>query len=131
MAPAATAAAATVVHTIGSKVFVHDAEEGWCKAEVVAMQGSSLVVKTERGETRTVEDGEDAPLQNADSRGVEVSLRTERGRVSCHRARAREREERLDAKRVCARASVGGARRHADRSLDHAHPDKTKQPHRT
>jgi len=73
MAPAAGAAAAvTAVHTIGSKVFVHDAEEGWCKGEVVGLQGSSLVVLTERGETRTVDDGEDAPLQNADSRGVEV-----------------------------------------------------------
>ena len=72
MAPAATAAPATVVHTVGSKVFVHDAEEGWCKGEVVALQGASLVVKTERGETRTVDNGEDAPLQNADSRGVEV-----------------------------------------------------------
>lgn len=76
MAPAAASAAAvTVVHTIGSKVFVHDADEGWCKGEVVALQGSSLVVKTERGETRTVDNGEDAPLQNADSRGVEDMTR--------------------------------------------------------
>lgn len=75
MAPAASAASpATVVHAIGSKVFVHDADEGWCKGEVVAFEGASLVVKTERGETRAVDNADDAPLQNADSRGVEVRI---------------------------------------------------------
>jgi hypothetical protein len=83
MAPAASASTpATVVHTVGSKVFLHDAEEGWCKGEVVSLQGSSLVVKTERGETRTVDNGEDAPLQNADSRGVEVRERERDRRVA-------------------------------------------------
>ena len=66
--------AATIIHTAGSRVWVKDDKESWVKAVVQKIeQGSVLIVALEEtGELRKVQP-EDAPLQNTDTRGVEVS----------------------------------------------------------
>lgn len=66
------AAAATIVHTSGSRVWVKDDKESWVKAEVQKIENNVLIVALEEnGELRKVQP-EDAPLQNTDTRGVEV-----------------------------------------------------------
>lgn len=62
----ATDAAAT--HTVGSKVWVRDAEESWKKAEVVRIEDGLLVLKTEKGGDLKAKP-EECPLQNPDTRG--------------------------------------------------------------
>lgn len=63
---------ATVIHTVGSRVWVKDDKESWVKAEVQKLEGDQLIVALEEGgELRKVQP-EDAPLQNTDTRGVEV-----------------------------------------------------------
>lgn len=65
-------AAATIIHTAGSRVWVKDEKESWVKAEVQKIEGNVLIVALEdSGELRKVQP-EDAPLQNTDTRGVEV-----------------------------------------------------------
>jgi hypothetical protein len=60
------------VHTSGSEVWVRDESEGWLKARVLKVGSTALVVKTEKGDERTVPVSE-CPLQNNDARGgVEV-----------------------------------------------------------
>lgn len=60
------------VHTAGSEVWVRDESEGWLKASVIKVGSTALVVKTEKGDERTVPVSE-CPLQNNDARGgVEV-----------------------------------------------------------
>ncbi|KAF8063028.1 XI-F [Scenedesmus sp. PABB004] len=71
------AGAATVIHAVGSKVWVKDEAESWVKAEVAKLdgEGGTLIVSTEgSGELRKVKP-EDAPLQNVDTRGVEDMTR--------------------------------------------------------
>lgn len=64
---------ATVIHTVGSRVWVKDDKESWVKAEVQKLEGNTLIVALEEGgELRKVQP-DDAPLQNTDTRGVEVS----------------------------------------------------------
>ncbi len=63
-----------VVHTSGSKVWIHDAGESWVRGEVKKVEGDQIVVTTETGKTLKLKP-DDAPLQNFDSRGVEVRLR--------------------------------------------------------
>jgi hypothetical protein len=71
------AAAATVIHTVGSKVWVPDPAESWIKAEVQKIEegkdgaGVLIVALEESGELRRVP-ASDAPLQNVETRGVEV-----------------------------------------------------------
>jgi myosin-5 len=72
---------ATVIHTVGSRVWVKDDKESWVKAEVQKLEGNTLIVALEEGgELRKVQP-EDAPLQNTDTRGVEVSYCHGRGRA--------------------------------------------------
>jgi len=59
------------VHTTGSSVWVRDAQEGWTKGRVLAVSGASLTVETESGAKLTAQ-AADCPLQNFDTRGVEV-----------------------------------------------------------
>jgi hypothetical protein len=62
----------TVIHTIGSKVWVRDEAEGWVRGEVIKLEGDNLLVALEDiKETRKVPQDQ-APLQNNDTRGVEV-----------------------------------------------------------
>jgi hypothetical protein len=76
----------TVIHTIGSKVWLRDEAEGWVRGEVIKLEGDSLVVELEdvKGTRRVPQD--QAPLQNNDSRGVEVRARARAGRGACVRA---------------------------------------------
>eukprot|EP00879_Flechtneria_rotunda_P010956 GHRR01011448.1.p1 GENE.GHRR01011448.1~~GHRR01011448.1.p1 ORF type:complete len:975 (+),score=342.76 GHRR01011448.1:784-3708(+) len=68
-------ATATVVHAVGSKVWVKDDAESWVKAEVQKIEKDALIVALEEsGELRKVK-SEEAPLQNVDSRGVEDMTR--------------------------------------------------------
>eukprot|EP00197_Chlamydomonas_leiostraca_P009765 CAMPEP_0202867474 /NCGR_PEP_ID=MMETSP1391-20130828/9454_1 /ASSEMBLY_ACC=CAM_ASM_000867 /TAXON_ID=1034604 /ORGANISM="Chlamydomonas leiostraca, Strain SAG 11-49" /LENGTH=1634 /DNA_ID=CAMNT_0049547521 /DNA_START=190 /DNA_END=5094 /DNA_ORIENTATION=- len=62
-------------HTVGSKVWVKDANESWIKGEVVRVDngGALLVVKTENGESQVKP--EELPLQNPDVQGVEDMTR--------------------------------------------------------
>lgn len=63
---------ATVIHTVGSKVWVRDDAESWVKAEVQKIERDVLIVALEEGGELRKVNPEDAPLQNVDSRGVEV-----------------------------------------------------------
>lgn len=73
------AAPATVIHTVGSKVWVPDAAETWIKAEVQKIEtgkdgaGILIVALEDSAELRRVP-ASDAPLQNTDTRGVEVRV---------------------------------------------------------
>ena len=61
------------VHTVGSRVWVKHEAESWTKGEVAKVNDDgTVVVKTESGAEQTCK-AEDAPLQNPESRGVEVS----------------------------------------------------------
>jgi hypothetical protein len=64
---------ATVIHTVGSRVWVKDGKESWLKAEVQKLEGDTLIVALEEGGELRKVPPEDAPLQNTDTRGVEVS----------------------------------------------------------
>lgn len=67
------APSATLIHTVGSKVWVRDDAESWVKAEVQKIEKDVLIVALEEGGELRKVNPEDAPLQNVDSRGVEVS----------------------------------------------------------
>lgn len=59
-------------HTLGSKVWVNDAVEGWVKGDVVKVEKGSLNVSTEKGSIKAYKP-EDCPLQNPQTAGgVEV-----------------------------------------------------------
>lgn len=59
-------------HTLGSKVWVNDAVEGWVKGDVVKVEKGSLKVSTEKGSIRAYKP-EECPLQNPQTAGgVEV-----------------------------------------------------------
>ena len=59
-------------HTLGSKVWVNDASEGWIKGDVVKVEKGSLKVSTEKGSIRAYKP-EECPLQNPHTAGgVEV-----------------------------------------------------------
>ncbi|WIA40194.1 hypothetical protein OEZ86_013582 [Tetradesmus obliquus] len=68
------AAPATVIHTVGSKVWVPDPAESWIKAAVQKIEegkdgaGVLIVALEENGELRRVP-ASDAPLQNVETRG--------------------------------------------------------------
>lgn len=59
------------VHAVGSKVWVTDKTEAWLKAEVIAINGDKVTVKTEQGDERT-EKGIDCPRQNVETSPEEV-----------------------------------------------------------
>lgn len=61
-------------HTVGSRVWLADAEEGWQKGEVVKIDGGRLHVRLDEGGQERVCDPEDCPLQNPSlyGNGVEV-----------------------------------------------------------
>ena len=59
-------------HTLGSKVWVNDAVEGWVKGDVVKVEKGSLKVSTENGSIKAYKP-EECPLQNPQTAGgVEV-----------------------------------------------------------
>lgn len=59
-------------HTLGSKVWVTDAESGWVKGDVVKVDKGNLIVTTASGTTGTYKP-EECPLQNPQTAGgVEV-----------------------------------------------------------
>ena len=62
---------ATVVHTTGTRVWVRDDADSWIKAEVLKVDGDELQVRTEKGKESRFRP-EDCPLQNPETRGVEV-----------------------------------------------------------
>lgn len=66
-------AAATVIHAVGSRVWVKDDKESWVKAEVQKIEQDVLIVALEDGGELRKVNPEEAPLQNVDTRGVEVS----------------------------------------------------------
>jgi len=79
----------TIIHAVGSRVWIRDAHEGWVRGEVVKVESAGKIVVQLEGskETRTVAQ-EDAPLQNNDTRGVEVRARCarlQRGRAFTRR----------------------------------------------
>lgn len=59
------------VHAVGSKVWVQDATEAWLKADVIALDGEYVKVRTELGDERR-EKGLDCPRQNLETRPEEV-----------------------------------------------------------
>lgn len=68
------AAAEVLTHTVGTKAWIKDAEEGWIKCDVVKVDPGLLTVKTERG-TVVQAKPDECPLQNPLARaGVEVRL---------------------------------------------------------
>lgn len=64
--------AAAASHTLGSKVWVNDAVEGWVKGDVVKVEKGTLKVSTEKGSIKAYKP-EECPLQNPQTAGgVEV-----------------------------------------------------------
>jgi len=60
------------LHTVGSKVWLRDLEEGWVRGEVLGLgENDKLVVKMEDGTQKSFDESE-IPLQNPGERGVEV-----------------------------------------------------------
>eukprot|EP00775_Hariotina_reticulata_P007220 gene7220-7433_t len=70
-----TAQQATVIHTVGSKVWVKDGVQSWVKAEVQKIEHDVLIVALEEGGELRKVNPEEAPLQNVDTRGVEDMTR--------------------------------------------------------
>ena len=64
---------AASVHAVGSKVWVPDKNEAWLKAEVIALDGDFVKVRTELDDERRVKQDE-CPRQNLESRPEEVRL---------------------------------------------------------
>ena len=63
---------APALHTVGSRVWLADSEDGWVKGEVVRIEdNTSLTVKLENGSEKVCDQNE-IPLQNPGVRGVEV-----------------------------------------------------------
>ena len=62
-----------VIHAVGSKVWVRARNDEWVRAEVTRLDGDKLVVAVEGTGAQVTVASEDAPLQNNDTRGVEVS----------------------------------------------------------
>ncbi|DBA65606.1 TPA: hypothetical protein ACH3X2_002670 [Trebouxia sp. C0005] len=60
--------AAAASHTLGSKVWVNDAVEGWVKGDVVKVEKGSLKVSTEKGSIKAYKP-EECPLQNPQTAG--------------------------------------------------------------
>ena len=82
--------AAVASHTLGSKVWVNDASEGWVKGDVVKVEKGLLKVSTETGTIKAYKP-EECPLQNPQTAGgVEVghtsSYSVELDRDSLHAA---------------------------------------------
>lgn len=65
---------ATIVHTVGTRVWVKDDADSWIKADVLKVEGDELLVKTEKNDERRVKQS-DCPLQNPDVNGVEDMTR--------------------------------------------------------
>lgn len=65
--------AAGATHTVGSKVWVACADDGWKKGEVAKVDGAKLLVRLEEGGEQLC-DPQDCPLQNPAlyGNGVEV-----------------------------------------------------------
>lgn len=70
-----TAAQEGAIHNVGSKVWVPDPDEAWAKAVVTKVDSDGLLVTVEETDELRKVKPEDAPLQNTDSRGVEVRAR--------------------------------------------------------
>lgn len=60
------------LHTVGSKVWLRDLEEGWVRGEVLCLgENDKLIVRMEDGTEHSFDESE-IPLQNPGERGVEV-----------------------------------------------------------
>ncbi len=67
-------AEATIIHTVGTKVWIRDEKEAWIKGEVVKVLDDAVLVKAEDSGAEVKCKPEDAPLQNPhNNRGVDVS----------------------------------------------------------
>lgn len=65
--------AEAILHTVGSKVWLADPEDGWAKGEVIeASSPDQLKVRLEDGKEKVCSQDE-IPLQNPGKYGVEVS----------------------------------------------------------
>lgn len=63
---------AAVAHTVGTRVWIKDDKEAWLRAEVIRVEEEHLLVKSETGAELRCKP-EEAPLQNPETRGVDVS----------------------------------------------------------
>jgi hypothetical protein len=62
-----------VIHTVGSKVWIKTKDgDSWVKGEVIKLDGDQLIVSLDGSNEQRKVGQEDAPLQNNDTRGVEV-----------------------------------------------------------
>ncbi|KXZ52496.1 MYO1A protein [Gonium pectorale] len=62
----------TIVHTVGTKVWIRDEKEAWIKGEVVKVEEEHVLVRTEATGLEVKCKPEDAPLQNPhNNRGVD------------------------------------------------------------
>ena len=115
----------TVVHTIGSRVWLRDEAEGWVKGEVIKLDGDHIVVALEDSKQQRRVPQEEAPLQNNDTRGVEVCSRARAPGAVAVRMRARWGPERTHAQAaVCWAVAQGTSGRRltkhwAPRLVDH------------
>ena len=94
---------AAAQHTVGSKVWVVCADDGWQKGEVVKVEGGQLRVRLEGGRGEQLCAAEDCPLQNPSlyGNGVEVG--------GCTRLWGVRRAQADGRRRVEQRAGGGGA----------------------
>ncbi|GFR45863.1 hypothetical protein Agub_g7314 [Astrephomene gubernaculifera] len=67
---------ATVIHTVGTKVWIRDEKESWIKGEVFKVEEDYVLVRTETTGAEVKCKPEDAPLQNPhNNRGVDDMTR--------------------------------------------------------
>ncbi|GLI63183.1 hypothetical protein VaNZ11_005953 [Volvox africanus] len=67
---------ATIIHTVGTLVWIKDEEEAWIKGEVIKVENGFVVVRTDATGAEVKCSSEDAPLQNRDNnRGVDDMTR--------------------------------------------------------
>ncbi|EFJ44389.1 type XI myosin heavy chain MyoA [Volvox carteri f. nagariensis] len=67
---------ATIIHTVGTRVWIRDEKEAWIKGEVVRVEEDYVLVRTEATGVEVKCKPEDAPLQNPhNNRGVDDMTR--------------------------------------------------------
>ncbi|GLC68235.1 hypothetical protein PLESTF_000665000 [Pleodorina starrii] len=67
---------ATIIHTVGTRVWIRDEKEAWIKGEVVKVEENYVLVRTEATGMEVKCKPEDAPLQNPhNNRGVDDMTR--------------------------------------------------------
>jgi myosin-5 len=64
---------ATIIHTVGTRVWIKEEKEAWIKGEVIKVENDYVLVRTEATGVEVKCKPEDAPLQNPhNNRGVDV-----------------------------------------------------------